>query len=107
MGNDTMEETDQVDSRAEGLAFPNPSRSYDETGRGVQFWGYDRTFEVSFFVEQDALSKIDPEMRSGEAGSLCTFDVNRDRILRVAGTIYARRRRASHIFSYTLTDSDF
>lgn len=89
------------------LHFPNPSRSYDETGHGVRFWGYDQSLEVSFFVEEGALSKIDPSTKADEAGFLATFDANRDWICEVADHIYSRRRRAAHIFSYTLTESDF
>jgi hypothetical protein len=37
------------------LHFPNPSRSYDPTRRAVQFWGYDHSMEVSFFVAEEAL----------------------------------------------------
>lgn len=87
--------------------FPNPSRSYDDTRRGVRFWGYDRTLEISFFVEDGALSKVSPEASADEAGSLNTFDVNRDQICAVAWDLYSRDRKASYIYSYTLTDSDF
>lgn len=89
------------------LNFPNPSRSYDDTGHGVRFWGYDKTIEIAFFVEEEALSKVNPGTRADEAGFLDTFDDNRDRICKVAGNIYSRRPRASHIFAYTLTKSDF
>jgi hypothetical protein len=89
------------------LNFPNPSRSYDDTGHGVRFWGYDQTFEISFFVEEEALSKVNPGTTADEAGFLNTFDDNRDRICKVAGNIYSRRRKASYVFSYILTESDF
>lgn len=87
--------------------FPNPSRSYDETRHGVRFWGYDRTLEISFLVEDAALSKVSPETSADEAGFLNTFDVNRNQICAVAWGIYSRDRKASYIYSYTLTDSDF
>jgi len=93
--------------KSRALNFPNPSRSYDETGHGVRFWGYDQTFEVSFFVEDGALSKVHPDTTVNEAGFLNTFDVNRDQICKVASDIYFQRRKASYIFSYTLTSSDF
>ena len=89
------------------LDFPNPSRSYDETRHGVRFWGYDRTFEVSFFVEEGALWKINSETRADEVGFLRTFDLNRGRIQKVAGNVYSRRHKDSHVFSFSLTDSDF
>jgi hypothetical protein len=40
------------------LHFPNPSRSYDPTRRAVQFWGYDHSMEVSFFVAEEALRRL-------------------------------------------------
>lgn len=89
------------------LSFPNPSRSYDETGHGVRFWGYDRTIEVSFFVEEGALSKIDSRTSADETAILDAFDVNCDRIREVASHIYSRRRKAAFVFSFRLTDSDF
>ena len=94
-------------ANAEALNFNNPSRSYDDTRRAVLFWGYDRALEVSFIVEQSALTKVCSETTTDEAGFLNTFDTNRDRICAVAGTIYAQRKKNLHLFSYTLTDSDF
>jgi hypothetical protein len=102
-----MTKTHKSNAETASLSFPNPSRSYDETKRGVRFWGYDRTFEISFLVEEDALSKLDPETRQDETGFLSTFDVSRDRIRATAGNIYSRRRKAAYIFSYILTGSDF
>ena len=93
--------------KSSALTFPNPSRSYDETGHGVHFWGYDQTFEISFFVEASALTKVNPKTKTDEEGFLDTFDSNCDRIRKVAGNIYSQRRKASYIFSYTLTESDF
>ena len=95
------------DTDTGNLSFPNPSRSYDETVHGVRFWGYDRTFEISFFIDENALSKINPETKADEAGLLNTFDVNRDRIQEAAGVVYSHRRKASYVFSYSLKASDF
>ena len=89
------------------LIFPNPSRSYDATRHSVQFWAYDQTMEVVFFVQTGALLKIDSKSKTDEAGLLETFDVNRDRIHRLASKIYSRRQFGSHVFSFTLTSSDF
>lgn len=90
-----------------GLTFPNPSRSYDAASDGIRFWAYDQTMEVVFFVQTGALLKIDSESKTDEAGLLDTFDVNRKRIHRLASKVYARRHSASHVFSFTLTESDF
>ena len=45
------------------LAFPNPSRSFDEVRNAVRFIGHDGMFEVRFFVEAGALAKSDTELR--------------------------------------------
>ena len=89
------------------LTFPNPSRSYDATRDGIRFWAYDQTMEVLFLVQTEALLKIDSKSRTNEAGLLDTFDVNRDRIHRLASKVYSRRQFGSHVFSFTLTASDF
>jgi len=85
------------------LSFPNRSRSYDERGRRVRFWGYDGTFEISFFVEQRAFARISPDAKLDENGFLSAFDRYRDRILQVAAKVYAGPRRDA----YTLLASDF
>lgn len=85
------------------LNFPNRSRSYDERGRRVRFWGYDGAFEISFFVEQRAFARISPDAKLDEAGFLGAFDRYRDRILQVAAKVYAGRRKEA----YTLLASDF
>jgi len=102
-----MTRAGEGNAEIEPVNFPNPSRSYDETRHGVRFWGYDRTFEISFFVEAGALSKVSPETGADEAGFLNTFDVHRNRICAVAWDVYSRRHKGSYIYSYILTDSDF
>lgn len=85
------------------LNFPNQSRSYDQRGHRVRFWGHDGAFEICFFVEQSALGRINPDAKRDEAGLLNAFDRNRSRILEVAAKLYSRCRRNS----YTLLASDF
>src|SRR5919204_4914542 len=63
------------------ISFPNHSRSYDTTRRAVRFWGYDSAMETSFFVSEEALKRIQPDMRFDEAGLLRAFDLNRVLIL--------------------------
>jgi hypothetical protein len=83
--------------------FPNASRSYDATRRMVRFWGYDRAMETSFFLETDALKRIEPDLESDEAGLLRAFDSNRDRIYAAAAKVYARGQRGS----YNIVAADF
>ena len=45
------------------LSFPNQSRSYDATRRAVRFWGHDSAMEASFFVTEDALKQVQPDMQ--------------------------------------------
>lgn len=85
------------------LIFPNQSRSYDPTRDAVRFWGYRSSIECSFFVTTGALRKVQPDMRSDEAGFLGAFDANRDRICAVAAVVYARGRKGS----YELVTADF
>ena len=88
------------------LSFPNPSRNYDESVHGVRFWGYDQTFEIAFFIEDGALLKINANAKADEVGFLETFDVNLNLIRKLAGKIYSRRRKASHISSFIMSVSD-
>ena len=88
------------------LVFPNPSRAYDETRKAVRFSGHDGMFEISFFVEVDALTKSSPQTcRSGstEACYLLAFDMSRRAIYAVAQKIYSRNRNNM----LTLTAADF
>jgi hypothetical protein len=62
------------------LNFSNESRSYDATRLAVRFYGYDGALEASFFVVQDALSKLAGRGVVGEGEGLAMFDANRARI---------------------------
>lgn len=84
------------------LAFPNPSRSFDEVRNAVRFIGHDGMFEVPFFVEADALSGRAASALS-EAEYLSAFDKARGSIHEVAREAYSHGRRTS----YTLTSADF
>jgi hypothetical protein len=85
------------------LSFPNPSRAYDATRRAVRFWGNDSAMEASFFVTEDALKQIQPDMRFNEAGLLGAFDLNRELIHATAARVYGR----GHKGSYDLLPDDF
>jgi hypothetical protein len=85
------------------LSFPNQSRSYDATRRAVRFWGYDSAMEASFFVTEDALKRVQPNMQFDEAGLLGAFDAHRNLIYAAATKVYARGRKES----YDVLSSDF
>jgi hypothetical protein len=88
------------------LAFPNPSRSFDEVRNAVRFMGHDGMFAVRFFVEADALAKSDIDLRrtgASETKYLKAFDALRASIQDVAREAYSHGRRDS----YTLTAADF
>ena len=85
------------------LNFPNRSRSYDPTLRAVRFWGHDGAMEASFFVNEEALKRIQPGMPSDEAGILSAFDSHRDLIHATATKVYKRGRKGS----YELIPADF
>ncbi len=85
------------------LNFPNFSRSYDATRHAVRFWGYDSAMEASFFVTEDALRRIQPDLASDEMSFLRAFDSHRAVILAAAAKVYGRGRKGS----YELVRSDF
>jgi uncharacterized protein DUF1488 len=85
------------------INFPNQSRVFDSTRRAVLFWGHDSAMEWSFFVTEDALRRLQPNMPRDEAGLLLAFDINRSLIYAAATKAYKRDRKAS----YELAAEDF
>ena len=85
------------------LRFPNQSRSFDATRRAVRFWGHDSAMEVSFFVTEEGLRHVAPDMRFDETGLLGAFDANRNLIYAAATKVYARGRKGS----YDVVSADF
>jgi hypothetical protein len=87
------------------LAFPNPSRSFDQTRRAVCFIGHDGMFQVRFFVEIEALGTFNDAggKETTEMAYLSAFDALRGSIQDAASKAYARDRRNA----YTLTASGF
>jgi Protein of unknown function (DUF1488) len=81
------------------IEFPNQSRSYDPRHHCVRFWGYDAACEVSFLVEEDALTQIDRTTSQTEAGFLVAFDGNRDRIFAAARKAYSRRGSGFYVLA--------
>jgi hypothetical protein len=71
------------------LHFSNASRNYDLARHCVRFWGHDSAFEISFYLNEEALSKISPYADRDEASLLHVFDVNRARIERAASVAYS------------------
>jgi len=78
------------------IEFPNYSRSYDRTRHAVRFWGYDSALEASFFIEEDALRRLQPDAHPNETGFLNAFDSNRDVIFAAAARVYVRGCRGSY-----------
>lgn len=87
------------------LSFPNQSRSFDATRKRVRFWGYDGAMEITFFVEENALQKLSPEMSGVEAGFLKAFDAARNLIHEVADRVYAHGPKGS--YTCVLSAGDF
>ena len=85
------------------LHFPNQSRVFDHPRRAGHFWGHDSAMEWSFFVGEEALKLMQPDMRPDEAGLLGAFDINRAMIQAAAVKAYTRERKAS----YELAAKDF
>jgi hypothetical protein len=85
------------------INFPNQSRTFDSTRRAVRFWGYDSAMEWSFFVTEDALKRLDPNLQRDETGLLLAFDNNRTSIYTAATKVFKRERKGS----YELLAADF
>ena len=85
------------------IEFPNLSRSYDRSRRCVRFSGYDGALERQFYVEEEALRRLDMTIKEGEGALLAAFDRHRDRICEVASKAYRRRIEGA----YTLAARDF
>jgi hypothetical protein len=62
----------------------------------VRFWGHDSAIEASFFIDESALSRIQPDARLNELGFLNAFDSNRDLICAAAARMYVRGSRGSY-----------
>jgi Protein of unknown function (DUF1488) len=90
-------------TQSTAISFPNHSRAYDKTRRAVRFWGNDSAMETSFLVSEEALRRIQPDMRFDEAGLLRAFDSNRELICATAAKVYKR----GHKGSYDLLPEDF
>jgi hypothetical protein len=85
------------------ISFPNQSRIFDPTRRAVRFWGHDSAMEWSFFVTEDALRRLQPNVTRDEADLLLAFDANRAVIYAAAMKAYKRERKGS----YELAVADF
>jgi len=85
------------------IAFPNQSRVFDPTRRAVRFWGHDSAMEWSFFVTEDALKRLQPNLPRDEAALLLAFDAHLGLIHAAAMKAYKRDRKGS----YELAAADF
>lgn len=62
----------------------------------MRFWGYDSAIEASFYVNEEALARIQPDVPLDESGFLNAFDANRDKICAAAARVYVRGSRGSY-----------
>jgi Protein of unknown function (DUF1488) len=83
------------------LDFPNQSRFFDPTRRAVRFWGYDSAMEWSFFVSEEALRRLQPNMDRDTVSLLRAFDANLTAIHAAATKAYQRERKGSYELSVT------
>ena len=66
----------------------NDARSYDASRQCVSFWGYDAAFEVTFRLDQSALSLFAGEATLSETIALKAFDANVVQIRKAARKHY-------------------
>lgn len=87
------------------VSFPNPSRSFNETRNCVCFWGYDKSIEVSFYLDVCALQKLSPGISELEADCLEAFDTESTQIHKVAAKVH--RLSGGAVYSHKLSVDDF
>jgi hypothetical protein len=66
------------------------------TERGAPCDFGDTIGEASFFIDESALRRIQPDARLNELGFLNAFDSNRDLICAAAARMYVRGSRGSY-----------
>ena len=81
------------------ISFPHQSRVFDPTRRAVRFWGHDSAMEWSFFVTEDALKRLQPNVPPDDL--LLAFDANRALIYAAAMKAFKQDRRASYELAAT------
>ncbi|MDH4414938.1 MAG: DUF1488 family protein [Rhizobium sp.] len=74
------------------LAFPNPTRAYDETRGLIRFIGHDGLNQVLFLLPVAVFDRAGTSSRK-ERDYLLAFDRLRERILAAARDAYQSRRR--------------
>jgi hypothetical protein len=89
------------------LEYPNSSRSFDESKSRINFWGYDRTIEVSYFIGADVLKLFKKDVATQEDDLLRVFDANIDRIHQAAAKVYERSTKGRGAYTFILSDEDF
>jgi energy-converting hydrogenase A subunit M len=89
------------------LEFPNSSRSFDNSKSRINFWGYDRTIEVSYFIGADVLQRFSKDLGTQEAELLEVFDAKLDKIRQVAARVYEKSSKGKGAYTFILNDGDF
>ena len=87
------------------LGFPNQARNLDTAKNRISFLGHDAIMEVSFFVETDALHKLDPKSGTSQTELLATFDASLEQIHEAAHRVYKNGKKGSYV--YLLGAADF
>ncbi|MGR6429662.1 DUF1488 family protein [Rhizobium sp. PAMB 3174] len=75
------------------LAFPNSTRTYDETRGLIRFIGHDGLNQVLFLLPVAVFDRPGAPERPKERDYLMAFDRARERILKTARAAFQSRRR--------------
>jgi hypothetical protein len=89
-------------AKAMVLAFPNTSRSFDQSRNAIRFIGHDGLFEVPFLIDAAALDvspTVSADASSTEVSLLRAFDAMRDRIHAAAIRVHTRGHNAVYVLS--------
>jgi hypothetical protein len=89
------------------LEFPNSSRSFDDSKSRINFWGYDRTIEVSYFIGAEALKRLDKKAGTQESELLAVFDADIEKIHKVAANVYNNSTKGKGAYTFILDAKDF
>ncbi|MBX5155324.1 DUF1488 domain-containing protein [Rhizobium lentis] len=78
-----------------GISFPNEARNFDDRNRCIRFTGYDRMFEIKFYLATEVLACEKSHRNASEADYLTAFDALRPRILKAATSAFSKARSSA------------
>lgn len=78
------------------LAFPNRTRTFDNTSQLIRFAGYDQLMLIRFSISTSVLGELSPKSTEKDCDYLALFDTLRTRIEKVAIKIYNKGKNSQN-----------